>query len=384
MRKIPLHRPIFDHRELEMVKKCIDSGWVTQGPLATEFERLFAERHKLPFALTTTSCTAALHLSTLAFGLGPGDEVICLAFTWVTSANCAEYVGAKVVFADIDLDTFNIDPAALRAAVTPNTKAVVAVHLFGLSANMDPILEIAAQHSLAVIEDAACAVGGDYKGRPIGGIGDIGCFSFHPRKIITTGEGGMVTMRDEKLAERVSSYRNHGSVVPPGGAGVAPCPYDMPDIPNLGFNLRMSDICASVGLAQLEKLDALIKERCHWAVRYDEAFSNSSDVITPSVPEGHGHTYQSYVVRIKDGGVKRRNFIMDEMAANNIWTRPGTHAVHNLAYYQERYGLCPEDFSNATRAENETITLPIFPNMEDDDFNYVVVCLENALKKIPA
>ena len=185
--------PLFDEDEIQLLRRCLDSKWVTQGPLTTEFENLFAARHQLQHALATTSCTAALHLSTLALQLKPGDEVVVPAFTWVTSAHSAEYVGAKAVFSDVDLATFNLDPAALEAAITPRTRAIVVVHLFGKAAPMDGIMALARRHNLAVIEDAACAVGTTYKGQPIGAIGDLGCFSFHPSKVITTGEGGMVT-----------------------------------------------------------------------------------------------------------------------------------------------------------------------------------------------
>ena len=193
-----LTAPKFDESEIELLRACLDSGWVTQGPMTRRFEELIAARHGVKHALATTSCTAALHLAATALGLKAGDEVVVPAFTWVTSAHCAEYVGARAVFADIDLATYNLDPAALAAAITPRTKAVVAVHLFGLAAPMDEILSIARRHDLVIIEDAACAIGTTYKGKPVGGLADVGCFSFHPRKIVTTGEGGAVTTKDDE------------------------------------------------------------------------------------------------------------------------------------------------------------------------------------------
>ena len=220
-----LTAPAFDEDEIALVKQCLASGWVTQGPLTARFEQLVAARHAVAHALATTSCTSALHLATLALGLGPGDEVIVPAFTWITSANAAEYVGARAMFCDVDPRTFNIDPAALEAAITPRARAVVAVHLFGLAAPMDEILSVARKHGLAVIEDAACAIGTSYNGRPVGGIGDIGCFSFHPRKVVTTGEGGMVTTNRSDLAERVASPAQpwlHGPRA--AGPGAAPQP----------------------------------------------------------------------------------------------------------------------------------------------------------------
>jgi perosamine synthetase len=372
-----LTRPRFDEHEIEMLRQCLDSGWVTQGPMVSKFEKLFAERHTVPYALATTSCTAALHLAAMALKLGPGDEVIVPAYTWVTSAHCAEYVGAKAAFADIELDTFNLDPKALEAAITVNTRAVVVVHLFGLAAKMDEIMAIARKHHLFIIEDAACAVGTTFGGQSVGGIGDLGCFSFHPRKAITTGEGGMVTMCDAKLKDLVASLRNHGT------SGVSPelanKPYGMGNFDRLGYNLRMSDIQAAVGVAQMAKLDQLLAERRGRADRYSELLCNLSDLALPYAPPKCGHTYQSYVVRLREGGSERRNRMMDFLDAHRIQTRPGTHAPHRLGYYRERYNLRPEMFPNACLGEDMTITLPIFPGMTDQDQDFVVRSVSEAL-----
>jgi dTDP-4-amino-4,6-dideoxygalactose transaminase len=361
--------PYFDEDEIRLVEEALNSKWVTQGPKTAEFERLFAARHLMQHALATTSCTAALHLSTLALQLQPGDEVVVPAFTWVTSAHSAEYVGAKAVFADVDLATFNLDPAALEAAITPRTRAIVVVHLFGKAAPMDEIMAIARRHNLAVIEDAACAVGTTYKGRPIGAIGDLGCFSFHPRKVITTGEGGMVTTNRKDLADRVKCLRNHGATGPAFGADPSK-PYTMSTFDMLGFNLRMSDIQAAVGVAQMAKLDRLLAERRRLALRYSELLAGIGEVILPT--DDPGHTYQSYVIRLAANDRAKRNAIMERLAELKIQTRPGTHAVHRLGYYVNKYGLKPEQFPNACRAEDTTITLPIFPGMSDDQQKFVV------------
>ncbi len=361
--------PLFDQVEIEEVSKALKSGWVTQGPKTAEFERLFAEHHQLQHALATTSCTAALHLSIIALQLQPGDEVIVPAFTWVTSAHSAEYVGAKAVFADVDLATFNLDPAALEAAITPRTRAIVVVHLFGKAAPMDEIMAIAKKHNLAVIEDAACAVGSTYKGKPIGAIGDLGCFSFHPRKVITTGEGGMMTTNRQDLADRLKCLRNHGATGPAFGADPSK-PYTMSTFDMLGFNLRMSDIQAAVGVAQMAKLDRLLTERRRLALRYSEMLAGIEEIIVPT--DDPGHTYQSYVIRLANDDRDKRNFIMERLAELKIQTRPGTHAVHRLGYYVNNYGLKPEQFPNACRAEDTTITLPIFPGMSDDQQKFIV------------
>jgi len=371
-RSYPITQPFFDEKEVENVRACLDSRWVTQGPRTKEFEALFSQRHGVKHALAVTSCTAALHLCTLALELGPGDEVVVPAFTWVTSANCAEFVGAGVRFADIDLQTFNLDPKAFQDAITPRTRAVVAVHLFGLPANMDEILNIAKRHSLFVIEDAACAIGATYRGRPLGGWGDAGAFSFHPRKVITTGEGGMVTTNRADLAEKIASLRNHGAAPNPGSVNAPQKPYDLGRYNRLGFNFRLSDIQAAVGIAQMAKLDNLLEERRRLARRYTRLLDGLADIAVPSVPEECGHTYQSYVVRVLEGGGRRRNRIMEELAAKGIQTRPGTHALHRLGYYAGKYGLRPEDFPNACLGEDTTITLPIFPGMTEADQDFVI------------
>jgi dTDP-4-amino-4,6-dideoxygalactose transaminase len=370
--------PSFDENELRLLGQCLDSRWVTQGPMTARFEQRFAQRHHVAHALATTSCTAALHLASLALGLKAGDEVIVPAFTWVTSAHCAEYAGARAVFADVDLGTFNLDPDSARAAITTRTRAIVAVHLFGLAACMDEIRALAKEHGLAVIEDAACAVGTEYRGTPVGTLGDIGCFSFHPRKVITTGEGGMVTTANEELAAKVKSLRNHGSTGPVRGEDPNR-PYAMSTFNVLGFNLRLSDIQAAVGLAQLDKLDGLLSARKARALRYTELLRGSADIATPIEPAGCGHTYQSYVIRVLRGGRARRNRIMEALAAEDIQTRPGTHAVHRLGYYAAKYGIEPAQFPRACLCEDTTITLPIFPGMSDADQDRVVASLRDAL-----
>lgn len=375
---LPITHPRFDEEERRLVDEVLASGWVTQGPMTRRFEEAVAEVHGVPFALATTSCTAALHLSALALGLGPGDEVVVPAFTWATSAFCAEYVGARPVFADVRLESFNLDPDALEAAITPATRAVVVVHLFGLAAEMEPVLALARRRGLRVIEDAACAIGTRYQGSPVGGLGDLGCFSFHPRKVVTTGEGGMETTRDEELATRIRTLRNHGTRAVPGPPAAPAKPHEMGAFDEVGFNLRMSDIQAAVGVAQMRKLAALLAERAACARRYDRLLAGCPELATPCVPAGCGHSYQSYVVRVLEGGRERRNAAMEALAADGIQTRPGTHAVHRLGHYA-RQGIRAEAFPNACLAEDTSITLPIFPGMTEAQQERVADAVHRAL-----
>jgi dTDP-4-amino-4,6-dideoxygalactose transaminase len=378
MPMINITEPSFDETEVELVRAVLGSKWVTQGPMTERFEALIAARHQVDHAMATTSCTAALHLATMALRLGPGDEVIVPAFTWVTSAHCAEYVGAKVVFADIDLATFNIDPDALAAAITPRTKAVVVVHLFGLAAPMDEIRALCDQRGIRIIEDAACAIGTLYKGKPVGGLGDLGCFSFHPRKVVTTGEGGAVTSNSAELSAAVRSLRNHGATGLPAPDVEPHGPWTMATFDRLGFNLRLSDIQAAIGVAQMGKLEHLIADRRASAGRYFDMLTGLNDLVLPS--RDAGHTYQSFVVRLAEGGRKRRNTVMSALAHAEIQSRPGTHAVPRLGYYREKYGLNQATYPHAVTAEDTTITLPIVPHMRESDQAKVVETMIRAFK----
>jgi dTDP-4-amino-4,6-dideoxygalactose transaminase len=377
---INITEPSFDNTELELLRECLASKWVTQGPMTSRFESLVAQTHNVQHALACTSATSALHLATMALGLGPGDEMLVPAFTWITSANAAEYVGAKPVFVDIDLETFNLDPIALEAAVTPNTRAIMAVHLFGLAAPMDQINAIAKKYNLSVIEDAACAIGTTYNGKPVGGIGDLGCFSFHPRKVITMGEGGAVTTNSDELANKIKALRNHGATGTPDPVIEPHGPWTMGKFDVLGYNLRLSDIQAAVGVAQMAKLSTLINDRRNSAKRYLSALGSESDLALPVGGDISGHTFQSFVIRIREGGRVRRNAIMKLLDKEGIQTRPGTHAAYRLGYYKEKYCLPFDRVPNTNLAEETTITLPIIPYMKESVQDRVIDILAEALK----
>ena len=379
MKNIPITRPYFDEEELKKVKECLDSGWVTQGPMVQRFEELFRQYHECEYAVAVSSCTAALHIAAMALGLGPGDEVIVPAFTWITSASCAEYVGASVKFVDVEAETMNIDPTKIEAAISEKTKAIIAVHLFGNPAKMDEIMEIAGKYNLKVIEDCACAIGTTYKGKKVGTIGDIGCFSFHPRKAITTGEGGMCSTNNKELYEKMLQYRNHGASVTKKGENFGK-PYYMGVYDTLGYNLRLSDIQAAVGVAQFDKLEKLLIDRRKAAEYYTLKLKHNENLLLPIVDSKMGHTYQSYVILLKSAKKDLRNRVMEKLQENGIQSRPGTIAISRTEYNIKKYKLEQSEFPVSEYCEDASITLPIYPSMPCEDQDKVIEIVEGTLR----
>jgi dTDP-4-amino-4,6-dideoxygalactose transaminase len=357
--------------EYRALKGPIESGWLTQGPRVAAFEEGFATRHRVRFALATSSCTTALHLALTALGIGPGDEVIVPAFTWVASANAILYCGATPVFVDVDRTTFNLDPRLIATAITEKTKAVMVVHLFGLCADVDAI-RASVPDSVFIVEDAACAAGAEYKGIPAGALGDVACFSFHPRKAITTGEGGMLTTNDQALAGRAEILRNHGASISEEQRHVGNEPYLLPEFGEIGFNYRMSDLQGAVGLVQLSKLDRFVSERDSYARRYESTLGDLPWLSLPRRPNGGIHAWQSYVTYV-DPAIAPipRNELMSRLHNKGIATRPGTHAVHTLQAYTRRYGFAPQDFAAAFDCQENTMAIPLHNKMAADDYAYV-------------
>lgn len=369
--------PATGEEEWLAMRECLETGWLTQGPKVRAFENAFATRHQVPHALATTSCTTALHLALAACGIGPGDEVLVPAFTWVATANTVVYCGARPVLVDVLPDTFNIDPQAAAAAVTPRTKAAIPVHLFGLCADMNALRAALPDHVL-LIEDAACAAGASYFGTPAGGLGMAGCFSFHPRKSITTGEGGMVTTRDPALAERMDILRNHGASVSEEQRHAGPKPYLLPEFAVLGFNYRMTDLQGAMGLVQLGKLDGFIRERDRAAAFYRRELEDLPWLTLPQVPDGYDHAWQAFVTCIEDNAPVDRDTLMERLMAMGINTRPGTHAVSALHYYRDAFGIRPEDYPVADRLYRRTMAIPLHNRMTEADYHRVVDAIRTA------
>lgn len=386
---IPITKTSLGVEEEGAVLEVLRSGWLVQGRHVAEFERKFASYIDTPNAVATSNCTTALHISVAALGLKPGDEVIVPAFTWISTANVVEYMGAKPIFVDIDLATFNMNPSAFESAITPRTVGVIPVHLFGLCADMDSILEVAHSHHIWVVEDAACGFGAWYKGKHAGTFGNTGCFSFHPRKSITTGEGGMITTSNNEIATLSRSLRDHGASRADLTRHQNKNAFLLAEYNHLGYNYRMTDLQGAVGQKQMDKADEILNKRRKGAAHYDSAIQNIKWLQPPIVPENYIHGYQSYVCLFTTEepnlqNVERlnnqRNQIMTHLEEQGISTRQGTHAPVILNYYAEKYNLRPEQFPNAYLADRLSLTLPLYAQITEAEQTEVINALQRAIE----
>jgi perosamine synthetase len=385
---IPITKPYFGEEERLAVQRPLETGWVVQGPEVERFERLFAEFTGAPHAVATSSGTSALHVAVAALGVEPGDEVVVPAFTWVSTANVVEHLGAKPVFCDVELATFNSSPEAIEGAVTERTVGLIPVHLFGLCADLDPMLELARGRGLWVLEDAACALGARYRGVHAGTLGDAGCFSFHPRKSITTGEGGMVTTARDDVAAACRSLRDHGASRSDYERHSENGGFLLSEYARLGFNFRLTDIQGALGAAQMQRAAWILERRREIAARYDEALAGIEWLRTPVTPEGYVHGYQAYVCLFApeepslanvDDLHLRRNRLMARLEERGIATRQGTHAAVLQDVYARRYDLRPEQFPNAYLADRLSLALPLYPQLTEAEQETVVEALAAGL-----
>ena len=357
---VPLARPLVGDEELEEIRAVLESGQLSQGPKVAEFESMVAELTGARFAFATTSCTTALHLALVALGIGPGDEVLVPDFTFPATANVVVQQGAVPVLVDIDPQTYNVDPDDLARHISPRTRAVIPVDLFGLAADMDPVAELAVDHGLAVVEDAACALGATYYGRPCGSLGDVGCFSFHPRKVVTTGEGGMVVTDREDLAERLQLLRSHGGVRRD----------DRFTFEEAGFNYRLSDVQAALGTAQMRRLPELIGQRRRLAARLREELTDVPGFTVPPEPRWGGHVYQAFVGLV-DPDVDRDDVIAG-LRARGLEATLGTYALHAQPFFRRTFGYTPGALPGSHAAFLRSVALPLFPQMAEVDVDALV------------
>lgn len=370
---IPITRPALGEEEAAAAREVILSGWVTQGSQVAAFESEFAGYVGAAHACAVSSCTSALHLALLALGVGPGDEVITVSHTFIATANAIRHCGARPVFVDIDPATYNMDPGQLDGAITPRTRAVVPVHQMGLPCDMGAIGAIAARHGLPIVEDAACAIGGEIRvagtweriGRPHG---TAACFSFHPRKVITTGEGGMIVTRDAALDQRCRLLRQQGMSVP---AEVRHAATDIvfEEYPVVGFNYRMTDIQAAVGRVQLRRLPGLLERRLELAASYTRALSEVPGLVPPGIPEYARPNFQSYAVRVMPDYPLGRDELMRALAERGIRTRRGIMNIHQEAAYAEAGPRC---LPHSEAARDAVVLLPLHPGLTAEDIGRIL------------
>ena len=368
LRDIPFAQPEFGDAEAAAVADVLRSGWASQGPAVARFEALFAERVGARHAVATSSCTTALHVALLLAGVGPGDEVICPSYSFIATANAVLYAGATPVFADIDAHTWNLDAGDALRCRSSRTKAVMPVHQVGLAADLDAFAPFAA-HGVTIVEDAACAIGSTYRGRPIGSHGHLTCFSFHPRKTVSTGEGGMITTDVADAAERARRLRSHGASVSAfsrhQAKGVV-----FEEYAELGYNYRLSDVQAAIGIVQLSKLDALLVRRHAIADRYDAAFGALPHIQLPARPGYADHAFQSYGIVLTSECRRDRDEVLQALADRGISCRRGIPPIHLEPLYVHRFGRVSLPVTEAIAAR--ALFLPMFSSLEPTDQDRVI------------
>jgi len=366
-RTVALSSPWLDERDEELVLEVLRSGWLSLGPTGPRFEQLLAEAVGARHCAAVSSGTAGLHLAARLAGIGPGDEVITSPFSFVASANCAIYEGATPVFADVDPQTFNLDPSAVEAAITERTKAIVAVDIFGYPSELDPLIELCERHGLVLVEDACEALGARYKGRPLGSHGHLATFAFYPNKQMTTGEGGAVTTNDEQQYELLTSLRNQGRLETSSWLLHG----------RLGYNYRLDDVSAALGIGQVERLDEILAARSGVAARYAELLAEVDVEVPLADDDDHVRSWFVYVVKLPAD--VDRDAVARRMSEHGVATAPYVPSIHLQPYMRERYGfregMLP--FSEDTSAR--TLALPFHARLPLDDQEYVVDTLRRVL-----
>lgn len=376
--KIPLTRPLADDAEWKAVRKVVESGWWTQGQRVTEFEESVAAYVGSKEAVACSSCTTALHIALLLMRVEPGDEVIVPSYTWITTANVVRMANALPVFADIDPRTFNLDPVDVESRLTNRTKGIIPVHQFGLPADLERLYEIARRHNLWIVEDAACALGSTYKGKPIGSHSDLVCFSFHPRKVISTGEGGMITINRPGLAPLARSLISHGASLSDRAKDAAQevAKLKQEEFLHVGYNYRLSDLQAAIGVEQMKKLEELLALRARRAQRYNSLLADVPNLALPTIPHGVTFNWESYVVRITDGFPSSMERVAQYLLDKGVSCRPGYMACHVQPVYREIYPDLVLPHTEATL--KQAIVLPLYPQMTDTEQDFVVEMLKEA------
>ncbi|MCW6074293.1 DegT/DnrJ/EryC1/StrS family aminotransferase [Clostridium sporogenes] len=362
---IRLSVPFIDDNEMNEIKNVLNSGYLVQGNKVEEFENLIKEYLNVKHAIAVSNGTAALHLSLIALDIKPSDEIIVPDFTFPATSNVVENMGAKSIFVDINLDDFCIDTDKIENKINNNTKVIIPVHEFGQVSNMDKIMDLASKYSLRVVEDAACALGAEYKNKKIGTIGDLGCFSFHPRKSITTGEGGIVVTNNDEFARKIRAIRNHGMDYCHG----------TPKFIFAGLNYRMTNIQGAIGVAQFRKLDKINKVRKMIANKYNERLYNIKEIILPREKEYSKHIWQTYHILLNE--TINRDSLIKNLKEKGIETNIGAYAVHEQDYYKKKYSYDHKEFKKSRFAWKQGLALPLYVGIKDNEIDYIVSQLKD-------
>jgi perosamine synthetase len=363
---IPLASPDINQQDIDCVTAVLRSGMLVQGINVLALEKSFNAFNKCKNAIALSNGTATLHLALLALGIGKGDEVIVPAFSYVATANVVEMVGATCVFVDIDINTFNIDVTKIEALFTSKTKAIIPVHEFGLACDIEAIIQIAAKHNLFVIEDAACALGATQNGKHTGTFGNLGSFSLHPRKSITSGEGGVLLTADDALAKKLRQLRNHGIEMREGQMHFV----------DAGLNYRMTDFQAALANSQMQRLTSILQYKQELAEVYFNEIKNDN-IVLPTVPSDRNHTWQTFHVLINND--KNQAAVLAELKENNIGANYGAQCIPATAYYKAKYQLdCEKQFPNAYRAFTKGIAIPIYEKLTKD----IIKQISNTINKL--
>lgn len=366
---IPIAKPYLDEAEAKAAYDTILTGWITQGPRVAEFEEKFAAYVGSKYAVAVSNCTTALHLCMIVAGVGKGDEVICPSMSYIATANSIMYVGATPVFAEIDPANYNLDIKDVEKKITSKTKAILLVHQIGMPADIDAFRALADKYKLQLIEDAACAAGSAYKGQKIGAHSDLVCFSFHPRKVISTGDGGMITTSNEAFSQRLKLLRQHGMSVNDRVRHQS-SKLIFEDHIEVGYNYRLTDIQAAVGIHQLAKLDWIVAERRKIGEQYNQAFADLPGILLPLEADGNFTNYQSYSILLKDESPVDRNTLMQQMLDEGVSTRRGIMTAHReTAYLDSCKGL---SLPVTEKACDRSIILPLYVPMKQEDIQKVI------------
>ena len=397
MSVIPLSQPDISESDIRAVVDVMRSGRLSLGPRQSRFEELIAERTKRRHAVAVSSGTCGLHAIMVALGIGPGDEVITTPFSFIASSNCILYVGAKPVFVDIDPVSLNMDPAKLEAAITPRTKAIIAVEVFGNPAHMDRYAQIARKHEITMIEDCCEGLGGVYKGSPVGSFGRVGVFGFYPNKQITTGEGGCIVTDDDRLADMCRSLRNQGRAILTTSSDVGGTQGQSSVSINragswleherLGFNWRMSEIACALGISQMERLDEILEARRKVASEYFRRMMDWEDIILPTLPADDPHapdkmSWFVFVVRLSDRyGQVERDRIIQGLHRHEVGAANYFPCIHLQPFYREKLGFKKGDFPVAESLSQRTIALPFYNKLDQTSLELVVHTLKVMLQR---